>query len=132
MPFDFKDVISTIIFASLGAAYGMVESSTGILSVSAMRLYMDVRSILLVVLAGVLNIYGLIVTAIISEKMEAVSCLVRSGRAHLDAGPTHERRGAASLAPPQLRFSGRVAIRRLSRLGSSAALVCLDYRASCG
>ena len=122
MLFGFKDVTFTIIFAGLDTAYGIVESSMGILSMGVMRLYMIMRSILPVVPAGVLNIYGLIATAIINEKMEAVSCLVRSGRAHLGAGPTHELRGAASLAPRQLSFSGRVAIRRLSRLGSSAAL----------
>merc|ERR1712137_597575 len=58
--FGFMGVTSAIVFANLGAAYGTAKSGVGISSMGVMRPDMIMRSIIPVVMAGVLGIYGLI------------------------------------------------------------------------
>ncbi|CAE8605482.1 unnamed protein product [Polarella glacialis] len=56
-------VTSAIVFANMGAAYGTAKSGVGISSMGVMRPDMVMRSIIPVVMAGVLGIYGLITAA---------------------------------------------------------------------
>ncbi|CAE8656686.1 unnamed protein product [Polarella glacialis] len=58
--FGFMGVTSAIVFANMGAAYGTAKSGVGISSMGVMRPDMVMRSIIPVVMAGVLGIYGLI------------------------------------------------------------------------
>merc|ERR1711912_76681 len=88
-------VTSAIVFANLGAAYGTAKSGVGISSMGVMRPDMIMRSIIPVVMAGVLGIYGLITAVIINGKMESASYSAYSGYAHLGAGLTV---GMSSLA----------------------------------
>merc|ERR1712007_253395 len=81
-------VTSAIVFANLGAAYGTAKSGVGISSMGVMRPDMVMRSIIPVVMAGVLGIYGLITAVIINGKMEAATYSAYSGYAHLGAGLT--------------------------------------------
>merc|ERR1712154_664848 len=67
----------------------------GISSMGVMRPDMVMRSIIPVVMAGVLGIYGLITAVIINGKMEAATYSAYSGYAHLGAGLTV---GMSSLA----------------------------------
>merc|ERR1711937_528527 len=67
--FGFMGVTSAIIFANLGAAYGTAKSGVGICSMGVMRPDLIMRSIIPVVMAGVLGIYGLITAVIINEKL---------------------------------------------------------------
>jgi V-type H+-transporting ATPase proteolipid subunit len=53
----------------LGAAYGTAKSGVGNSSMGVMRPHMIMRSVIPVVMAGVLGIYGLITAVIINEKM---------------------------------------------------------------
>merc|ERR1719461_2447637 len=82
-------VTSAIVFANLGAAYGTAKSGVGISSMGVMR------SIIPVVMAGVLGIYGLITAVIINGKLDAGTYSAYSGYAHLGAGLTV---GMSSLA----------------------------------
>merc|ERR1712149_56564 len=93
--FGFMGVTSAIVFANLGAAYGTAKSGVGISSMGVMRPDMVMRSIIPVVMAGVLGIYGLITAVIINGKMEAATYSAYSGYAHLGAGLTV---GMSSLA----------------------------------
>merc|ERR1711860_208931 len=86
--FGFMGVTSAIVFANLGAAYGTAKSGVGISSMGVMRPDMVMRSIIPVVMAGVLGIYGLITAVIINGKMEAATYSAYSGFAHLGAGLT--------------------------------------------
>merc|ERR1711979_104790 len=86
--FGFMGVTSAIVFANLGAAYGTAKSGVGISSMGVMRPDMVMRSIIPVVMAGVLGIYGLITAVIINGKMEAATYSAYSGYAHLGAGLT--------------------------------------------
>merc|ERR1712244_52132 len=67
----------------------------GISSMGVMRPDMVMRSIIPVVMAGVLGIYGLITAVIINGKMEAATYSAHGGYAHLGAGLTV---GMSSLA----------------------------------
>ncbi|MCL7049280.1 hypothetical protein MKW94_024124 [Papaver nudicaule] len=54
----------------MGAAYGTSKSGVGVASMGVMRPGLLMKSIVLVVMAGVLGIYGLIIVAIISTDWE--------------------------------------------------------------
>merc|ERR1712025_259757 len=89
-------VAAAIIFANLGAAYGTAKSGVGICSMGVARPDMVMRSIIPVVMAGVLGIYGLITAVIINGKFVAPATYsVYEGFAHLGAGLTV---GLSSLA----------------------------------
>jgi V-type H+-transporting ATPase proteolipid subunit len=89
-------VTSAIVFANLGAAYGTAKSGVGIMSMGVMRPDLIMRSIIPVVMAGVLGIYGLITAVIINEKLNTpASYSAYAGYAHLGAGLTV---GMSSLA----------------------------------
>ena len=94
--FGFMGVTSAIVFANLGAAYGTAKSGVGISSMGVMRPDMVMRSIIPVVMAGVLGIYGLITAVIINGKMDQAGMYsAYTGFAHLAAGLTV---GMSSLA----------------------------------
>merc|ERR1740127_184678 len=94
--FGFMGVSSAIIFANLGAAYGTAKSGVGICSMGVMRPDLIMRSIIPVVMAGVLGIYGLITAVIINGKLDPPDQYSQySGYAHLGAGLTV---GMSSLA----------------------------------
>ena len=88
-------ITSAVVFANLGAAYGTAKSGVGISSMGVMRPDMVMRSIIPVVMAGVLGIYGLITAVIINGKMSAGNYAAYTGYAHLAAGLTV---GMSSLA----------------------------------
>merc|ERR1711874_314706 len=84
------------VFANLGAAYGTAKSGVGISSMGVMRPDMVMRSIIPVVMAGVLGIYGLITAVIINGELDQPKVFSSySGYAHLAAGLTV---GMSSLA----------------------------------
>eukprot|EP00927_Polykrikos_kofoidii_P040714 TRINITY_DN3475_c0_g1_i1.p1 TRINITY_DN3475_c0_g1~~TRINITY_DN3475_c0_g1_i1.p1 ORF type:complete len:171 (+),score=22.21 TRINITY_DN3475_c0_g1_i1:85-597(+) len=93
--FGFMGITSAVVFANLGAAYGTAKSGVGISAMGVMRPDMVMRSIIPVVMAGVLGIYGLITAVIINGKMSAGDYAAYTGYAHLAAGLTV---GMSSLA----------------------------------
>lgn len=60
----------------MGAAYGTAKSGVGIASMGVMRPELVMKSIVPVVMAGVLGIYGLIIAVIISTGGECARCRV--------------------------------------------------------
>jgi len=87
--FGFMGVTSAIVFANLGAAYGTAKSGVGIMSMGVLRPELMMKSIIPVVMAGVLGIYGLITSVIINEKLnEPAKYSAYQGFAHLGAGLT--------------------------------------------
>ena len=52
----------------LGAAYGTAKAGTGISSIAIWRPGVVMKSLIPVVMAGILGIYGMIVAVIISQK----------------------------------------------------------------
>lgn len=56
---------------ALGAAYGTAKSGTGIAAMSVMRPELIMRSIIPVVMAGIIAIYGLVVAVLIANNIVA-------------------------------------------------------------
>ncbi|WRX14461.1 V-ATPase proteolipid subunit C-like domain - like 2 [Theobroma cacao] len=80
--------ISSLIQLSMGAAYGTAKSGVGVASMGVMRPELVMKSIVPVVMAGVLGIYGLIIAVIISTGInpKAKSYYLFDGYAHLSSG----------------------------------------------
>ncbi|VDP09645.1 unnamed protein product [Soboliphyme baturini] len=57
---------------TLGAAYGTAKSGTGIAAMSVMRPELIMKSIIPVVMAGIIAIYGLVVAVIIAQAVKQV------------------------------------------------------------
>lgn len=55
--------------AALGAAYGTAKSGTGIAAMSVMRPELIMKSIIPVVMAGIIAIYGLVVAVLIANSI---------------------------------------------------------------
>ena len=54
---------------ALGAAYGTAKSGTGIAAMSVMRPELIMKSIIPVVMAGIIAIYGLVVAVLIANNI---------------------------------------------------------------
>ncbi|XP_028056998.1 V-type proton ATPase subunit c2-like [Camellia sinensis] len=63
--FGFLGTASALVFSCMGAAYGTAKSGVGVASMGVMRPELVMKSIVPVVMAGVLGIYGLIIALII-------------------------------------------------------------------
>lgn len=59
------------LFSALGAAYGTAKSGTGIAAMSVMRPELIMKSIIPVVMAGIIAIYGLVVAVLISTSIDS-------------------------------------------------------------
>ena len=73
--FGFMGVSMALVLASnhwisedLGAAYGTAKAGTGISSIAIWKPSVVMKSLIPVVMAGILGIYGMIVAVIISQK----------------------------------------------------------------
>lgn len=60
--FGYMGVASAQIFAVLGAAYGTAKSAVGIASMGVMRPELIMKSVIPVIMAGIIGIYGLVVS----------------------------------------------------------------------
>merc|ERR1712127_679578 len=65
-------IVSALVFGNMGAAYGTAKSGVGICSVAVLKPELIIKSIIPVVMAGILGIYGLIISVIISGSLKAV------------------------------------------------------------
>jgi V-type H+-transporting ATPase proteolipid subunit len=84
--FGFMGCSSALVFACLGAAYGTAKSGVGVASMGVMRPDLVMRSIIPVVMAGVIGIYGLIISVIIATNVQADNYTDFRGFAHLGSG----------------------------------------------
>jgi len=65
--FGFMGAAAALVFANLGAAYGTAKSGVGISSMGVLKPDLVMKSIIPVIMAGVLGIYGLIIAVIIGN-----------------------------------------------------------------
>ena len=70
----------------LGAAYGTAKSGVGVSSMGIMREDDVMKNLMPVVMAGILGIYGLIVSIVINQKIDEQNYTAYQGYAHLAAG----------------------------------------------
>jgi V-type H+-transporting ATPase proteolipid subunit len=84
--FGFMGAMSALVFSCMGVAYGTAKSGVGISSMGVMRPELVMKSIVPVVMAGVLGIYGLIIAVIISTNIHPEGYTLFQGYAHLSSG----------------------------------------------
>ena len=77
--FAFMGVAASIVFSNLGAAYGTAKSGIGIGSMAVTRPNMVYKSLIPIVMAGILGIYGLIVSVILQGKINPPATIVSQG-----------------------------------------------------
>ncbi|XP_072170689.1 V-type proton ATPase 16 kDa proteolipid subunit c-like [Diadema setosum] len=79
---------SAMVFSALGAAYGTAKSGTGVAAMSIMRPELIMKSIIPVVMAGIVGIYGLVVAAVIANGIptEGTTYTLYKSFMHLGAG----------------------------------------------
>jgi len=78
---------SAMVFSAMGAAYGTAKSGTGIAAMSVMRPELIMKSIIPVVMAGIIAIYGVVVAVLIAGQVKpAPEYTLFSGFVHLGAG----------------------------------------------
>merc|ERR1711939_148286 len=87
--FGFMGCAAALVFACLGAAYGTAKSGVGVANMGVMHSDMVMKSIIPIIMAGVLGIYGLIVAVLLSsgiDHSEPYSYASYSGYSALAAG----------------------------------------------
>merc|ERR1719213_1617978 len=68
--FGVMGATSAMVFSAMGAAYGTAKSGTGIAAMAVMRPEAIMKSIIPVVMAGIIAIYGVVVAVLIAGQLE--------------------------------------------------------------
>merc|ERR1711939_168583 len=67
--FGFMGCAAALVFACLGAAYGTAKSGVGVANMGVLHAEMVMKSIIPIIMAGVLGIYGLIVAVLLTSSI---------------------------------------------------------------
>lgn len=67
--FGYLGISAAIVMANFGAAFGTAKAGVGISSMGVMRPDAIIKSVIPVIMAGILGIYGLIVAVVLNQKM---------------------------------------------------------------
>ena len=84
--FGYAGISCALVFANLGAAYGTYKSGVGICHLGILRPDKIIKSVIPVIMAGILGIYGLIVSVILNQKINKTEYSRQKGYSHLAAG----------------------------------------------
>lgn len=68
--FGVMGATSAMVFSALGAAYGTAKSGCGISAMAVMKPEFIMKSVIPVVMAGIIAIYGLVVAVLIAGNIE--------------------------------------------------------------
>lgn len=77
---------AAIVFTCLGASYGTAKSGVGIAAMGVLRPDLIVRNIVPVIMAGIIGIYGLVVSVLISDSLKQQEYALFTGFIQLGAG----------------------------------------------
>jgi len=88
--FGVMGATSAMVFSAMGAAYGTAKSGTGIAAMAVMRPEAIMKSIIPVVMAGIIAIYGVVVAVLIAGQLGPAGVgqayTLYKGFVHLGAG----------------------------------------------
>ena len=82
----YMGIASALCFANIGAAYGTAKSGVGILTMGISRPEIIIKSVIPVIMAGILGIYGLIVAVILKQNIKANEYTTFQGWRHFASG----------------------------------------------
>ncbi|PSR83903.1 V-ATPase proteolipid subunit C-like domain-containing protein [Coniella lustricola] len=77
---------AAIVFTCLGASYGTAKSGVGISAMGVLRPDLIVKNIVPVIMAGIIGIYGLVVSVLISDGLTQKDYALFTGFIQLGAG----------------------------------------------
>ncbi|KAJ9156619.1 V-type proton ATPase proteolipid subunit [Pleurostoma richardsiae] len=77
---------AAIVFTCLGASYGTAKSGVGIAAMGVLRPDLIVKNIVPVIMAGIIGIYGLVVSVLISDGLQQQGYALYTGFIQLGAG----------------------------------------------
>ncbi|KAK4138007.1 V-type ATPase [Trichocladium antarcticum] len=77
---------AAIVFCCLGASYGTAKSGVGISAMGVLRPDLIVKNIVPVIMAGIIGIYGLVVSVLISDGLKQDGYALYTGFIQLGAG----------------------------------------------
>ena len=85
--FAYMGIACALVFANLGAAYGTAKSGVGICAMGIMKPASIIKGVIPVIMAGILGIYGLIVSVILAQKLTGNNYIdVKKGYQYLGSG----------------------------------------------
>ncbi len=84
--FGYMGIAFALIFANIGAAYGTAKSGVGICSMGVLKPDLIIKSVIPVIMAGILGIYGLIVAVILNGKISDQKYTLKQGFNHFASG----------------------------------------------
>ncbi|KAL8376303.1 hypothetical protein RB595_007409 [Gaeumannomyces hyphopodioides] len=77
---------AAIVFTCFGASYGTAKSGVGIAAMGVLRPDLIVKNIVPVIMAGIIGIYGLVVSVLISDNLGQSNYALYTGFIQLGAG----------------------------------------------
>ena len=83
--FGYMGIASALVFANLGAAYGTAKAGVGICAMGVLKPDKIIKSVIPVIMAGILGIYGLIVAVILGQRIGS-DYTFKKGYSHLASG----------------------------------------------
>jgi len=84
--FGVMGATSAMVFSALGAAYGTAKSGCGISAMAVMKPEAIMKSVIPVVMAGIIAIYGLVVAVLIAGNIDKDQYSLYKAFFHLGAG----------------------------------------------
>ena len=85
--YAYMGIACALVFANIGAAYGTAKSGVGICAMGIMKPGSIIKGVIPVIMAGILGIYGLIVSVILAQKLTGNNYLdVKKGYQYLGSG----------------------------------------------
>ena len=82
----YMGIASALCFANIGAAYGTAKSGVGILTMGISKPEIIIKSVIPVIMAGILGIYGLIVAVILKQNIKVGEYSYFLGWRHFASG----------------------------------------------
>ena len=82
----YMGIASALCFANIGAAYGTAKSGVGILTMGISKPEIIIKSVIPVIMEGILGIYGLIVAVILKQNIKANEYTTFQGWRHFASG----------------------------------------------
>ena len=66
--FGVMGIVFALVFANMGSAFGTAKSGVGIVSVAVLKPELIFKSIIPIVMAGVLGMYGMIISILMKQQ----------------------------------------------------------------
>jgi V-type H+-transporting ATPase proteolipid subunit len=84
--FSVMGATSAMVFSSMGAAYGTAKSGVGIAAMAIMKPELIMKSVVPVVMAGILAIYGVVVAVLIANTINKEGTTMAKDLTNMGAG----------------------------------------------